>query len=236
MQPYVVALYTGKGIPMLWHGQEFGENWGLPGSGIGRNLFERPVHWEYFYDAPGRALIRLHRIMGRLRRDHRALRSRGYFYYFYDPEHLQRRVIAFRREAAADAGQPAESIIVVLNFSNQQAEVWIPFPTPGQWVEQIDGVSPRHSRWAERSVAAGHSSIQLRSGLPPSVTSTHCTIEEELPACFACVTWFRPTFSYGAVAAKIGPPSLGIWFNVYQLSVVQSERPPALTNGSTSWM
>jgi 1,4-alpha-glucan branching enzyme len=26
-QPYVIGLYTGKGIPMLWHGQEFGENW-----------------------------------------------------------------------------------------------------------------------------------------------------------------------------------------------------------------
>jgi hypothetical protein len=44
----------------------FGENWGVPGSGIGRNLFERPLHWEYFYDVPGKALVRLHRLMGTL--------------------------------------------------------------------------------------------------------------------------------------------------------------------------
>ncbi|HEY6227947.1 MAG TPA: alpha-amylase family glycosyl hydrolase, partial [Verrucomicrobiae bacterium] len=36
MQPYIIALYTAKGIPMLWNGQEFGENWGVPNSGIGR--------------------------------------------------------------------------------------------------------------------------------------------------------------------------------------------------------
>jgi hypothetical protein len=30
MQPFVIALYTGKGIPVLWNGQEFRENWGVP--------------------------------------------------------------------------------------------------------------------------------------------------------------------------------------------------------------
>jgi maltooligosyltrehalose trehalohydrolase len=44
----VIALYTAKGIPMLWKGQEFGENWGVPRWGTGRNLFERRLHWEYF--------------------------------------------------------------------------------------------------------------------------------------------------------------------------------------------
>ena len=66
IQPYVIALYTGKGVPMLWQGQEFGENWNMPGGGIGRNLFERPLHWEYFYDPYGKTLVRLHRIMGGL--------------------------------------------------------------------------------------------------------------------------------------------------------------------------
>ena len=72
MQPYVIAMYMGKGIPMLWNGQEFGENWGVPNWGIGRNLFERPLHWEYFYDFSGKALIRLYRIMGA---EHRNLRG-----------------------------------------------------------------------------------------------------------------------------------------------------------------
>ncbi len=32
-QPFAIALYTCQGIPMLWQGQEFGENYVLPGSG-----------------------------------------------------------------------------------------------------------------------------------------------------------------------------------------------------------
>jgi 1,4-alpha-glucan branching enzyme len=143
MQPYVIALYTAKGIPMLWNGQEFGENWGVPNSGIGRNLFERPLHWEYFYDNAGKSLVRLHRIMGTLRRDHRALGSRGFFYYYFDQVHLQKGVIAFRREAVSDGAKPAESLIVCLNFSDTNAEIWLPFSLKGEWIEQIDGVLPK---------------------------------------------------------------------------------------------
>jgi 1,4-alpha-glucan branching enzyme len=147
MQPYVIALYTGKGIPMLWHGQEFAENWGVPGGGLGRNLFERPLHWEFFYDVGGKALVRLHRIMGELRRSHRALRSRGYFFYYYDQSHLAKGVIAYRRDAAADGALPAESVITFLNFSDTDAEIWVQFPSPGRWVEQIDGVRPVVQTW-----------------------------------------------------------------------------------------
>jgi 1,4-alpha-glucan branching enzyme len=142
MQPYVIALYTAKGIPMLWSGQEFGENWGVPSWGVARNLFERPLHWEFFYDAPGKALVRLHRIMGALRRGHRALRSRGYFYYFFDRSHLSAGVIAYRRDAPADGAHGAESLLVFLNFSDQAAQVWVPLPGSGVWVERIDGAAP----------------------------------------------------------------------------------------------
>lgn len=167
-QPYAIALYTAKGIPMLWSGQEFGENWGLPEGGLGRNLYERPLHWEYFYDVEGKALIRLYRILGTLRRTHRALRSRGYFYYYYDPAHLQQGVIAFRREAAADAGQPAESLIVFLNFSDHDAEVWLPFPAAGAWVEQIDGNRPpvqigQREQWAPVTVPSNYGGAYLRT-------------------------------------------------------------------------
>lgn len=142
MQPYVIALYTAKGIPMLWNGQEFGENWGLPDNGIGRNLFERPLHWEYFYDREGKALVRLFRIMGTLRRNHPALGSRGFFYYYFDSTHLSQGVIAFRRDAPASAGQAAESMVVFLNFFDRAALVSVPFPFAGTWREQIDGTSP----------------------------------------------------------------------------------------------
>jgi 1,4-alpha-glucan branching enzyme len=134
VQPYVIALYTAKGIPMLWQGGEFLENWGVPDSGVARNLYERPLHWEYFYDAPGRALVRLHRIMGALRRSHRALGARTSFYYHDVPEHRQRGVIAYRREA------PPEHLLVAVNFSDSPATVQVPFARAGRWLERIDGV------------------------------------------------------------------------------------------------
>ena len=167
IQPFIIALYTGKGIPMLWNGQEFGENWGVPGSGIGRNLFERPLHWEYFYDAAGKALVRLHRLMGTLRRNHRALRSRGFFYYYFDQAHLAKKVIAYRRRADADGAQPEEDLLIALNFSESDAEVWLQFPVPGKWVEQIDATRPPvqisfNDQWLPVVVSSNYGGIYKR--------------------------------------------------------------------------
>jgi 1,4-alpha-glucan branching enzyme len=137
-QPYAIALLTAKGIPMLWQGQELGENWGLKGFGEGRILFERPVHWEYFYDAYGKALVRLYRILGRIRRQHRALGSRSGFFYVNDPSHARNGVVVYRRSA------PAESLVVALNFSDQERWVEIEFPHAGNWTELIDEVQRVH--------------------------------------------------------------------------------------------
>ncbi len=110
-QPYVIALYTCKGIPMLWHGQEFAENWSVPSGGLGRVLFSRLLHWEYFYDAQGKALIRLYRTMGTLRARYRALSGRGFFCYYNDPFHQREGIIAYRRTAEAGGDDPAEGIM-----------------------------------------------------------------------------------------------------------------------------
>jgi 1,4-alpha-glucan branching enzyme len=133
-QPYVVALYTAKGVPMLWQGQEFAENWTIPGgTDPRRTLFSRPLHWEYFYDRAGKALVRLYRRLGELRREHRALGSRGDFFYFDDESHRRAGLIAYRRQNAD------ESLVVVLNFSDAEQEAWIPWPHAGTWTEQLDG-------------------------------------------------------------------------------------------------
>ena len=168
VQPYVIALYTAKGIPMLWAGQEFVENWGVPGAGLGRNLFERPLHWEFFYDVAGKALVRLHRILGALRRGHRSLRSRGFFFYYFDRAHLDQGVIAYRREAPADGAAPAENLIVVLNFSDRDAEAWIQFPNRGTWAEQIDGTRPAitisvDDQWAPVVIPSNYGGVYQRA-------------------------------------------------------------------------
>ncbi|MGH8017714.1 MAG: alpha-amylase family glycosyl hydrolase [Opitutaceae bacterium] len=167
MQPFIIALYTAKGIPMLWAGQEFGENWGVPHGGFGRNLFERPLHWEFFYDRAGKALVRLHRILGSLRRNLRALKSRGSFFYVDDPNHRAQRAVVFRREAPAAAPLEAESVIVALNFSEAASTIWIPFPAAGNWVEQIDDTHPpveiaEAGQWMPVQVSGSYGAIFLR--------------------------------------------------------------------------
>jgi hypothetical protein len=124
---------------MLWNGQEFGENWGLPSSGLVRNLFERPLHWEYFYDGYGKALIRLYRILGSLRRESSSLGAFGYFYYFFESDHLARKCIAYNRRDQDGAGNVKESVIIALNFSAQAQDISIRFHAVGSWTEVLDG-------------------------------------------------------------------------------------------------
>lgn len=137
--------------------------------GIARDReFERPLHREFFYDESGKALVRLHRILGTLRRTHRALGSRGFFYYHYDELHLQRGVLAYRRKADADGRNVAEDLLAILNFSDSEAEVWLRFPAEGTWVELIDGNRPpnyiAHSdQWAAAAVPSNYGSIDKRT-------------------------------------------------------------------------
>jgi 1,4-alpha-glucan branching enzyme len=129
-QPYAIALYTAKGVPMLWQGQEIAENWTLPGgTDPVRTLFSRPVHWEYFYDPAGAALVRLYRRLGDIRRGHPELGARGDFFYVDDPNHRRDGLVVYRRGG----------IVVALNFSDVAREAWIPWPTDGRWTELIDG-------------------------------------------------------------------------------------------------
>ena len=83
VQPYLIGLFTARGIPMLWQGQEFGENYFLHHEGWGRVLLYRPVRWEYFYTHEGRSLVQLVRKLIKLRRNNPQF-SRGEHYFYND--------------------------------------------------------------------------------------------------------------------------------------------------------
>jgi 1,4-alpha-glucan branching enzyme len=144
LQPFAIALYTGQGIPMLWEGQEFADNYPLPSAGSARIGLRRDMNWEYFYDDPGAALIRLYRRLGMLRTSSRALRSRDSF--FYNQQSLQgNSVIAYHRHAAAEANNPEAYVMVLLNFGASDATLSLPFPMAGSWREMLDDdVRPSH--------------------------------------------------------------------------------------------
>ncbi|MEH2055586.1 MAG: alpha-amylase family glycosyl hydrolase [Nostoc sp.] len=131
LQPFAIALYTCQGIPMLWQGQEFAENYFLPNNGNGRIRLRRDVHWEYFYDEFGASLVRLYRTLGKLRHTYPALRSRDSYNYNAQSNN---QVVAYRRESRA-ADQIA---LVFLNFSDQKQSISIPFSKAGTYQEMID--------------------------------------------------------------------------------------------------
>lgn len=135
LQSYAIALYTCQGIPMLWQGEELAENYTLPLGGNARISTPRDMHWEYFYDEYGQQLIRLYRILARLRRQIPALRSREFHNIAVMPE---AKVVAYRRQMSATANTPQQTAIVVLNFSNNDQSVTIPFSKAGTYREMIN--------------------------------------------------------------------------------------------------
>ena len=134
LQPYIIALYTLQGVPMLWEGQEFADNWTLPPSGRARISFRRDMHWEYFYDEQGTPLILLYRKLARLRANNPCLRGRS-SYYFDRDSRTANQLIVYSRAAAGNA----QVAMVFLNFSNTAQQLWAPFPVPGQYSELLDG-------------------------------------------------------------------------------------------------
>jgi 1,4-alpha-glucan branching enzyme len=131
IQPFIIAQYTASGIPMLWQGQEFSDNYVLASNGNLRVHFRRDAHWEYFYDPDGAPLIRLHRILGQLRAAHLALRGRDFFYYNQSSS-TSSGIIGYRRSAGDDLA------LVFLNFSDTPQTMTIPFPSRATFRERVD--------------------------------------------------------------------------------------------------
>src|SRR5262249_35042584 len=162
LQPYAIALLTSRGVPMLWEGEEFAENYAIAGGGALRISFLRGMHWEYFYDDEGSALVRVYRRAGTLRRAIPALRSRDFFY-FNTQSRPGDGLIAFQRRAAASGSQPAQTALVVLNFSDQDRTLTLAAPGPGTYREMLD----RNNRGGvELDLLATHANDPLTIAVP----------------------------------------------------------------------
>jgi 1,4-alpha-glucan branching enzyme len=133
VQPYLIGLLTAKGIPMLWQGQELGENFWIPEGGIGRVMLLRPVRWDYFYDPIGRAVVRLVRRLLRLRRSRAELRSGDHFFYNHHERYQSKGVLLFSRQLGEAFS------LVALNFGDAEQVVPFWFPKDGDYREELDG-------------------------------------------------------------------------------------------------
>jgi glycosidase len=133
LQPFAIGLLLGRGIPMLWEGQEVVENYDVPDSGPARIGTLRPVRWERFYDHAGQSMIRLYRRLIALRRDEPVFRRGSYFFFNNWEEHQQRGVIVFERSYGNDRA------VVALNFSPHDLDVPFTFRHAGEYYEQLHG-------------------------------------------------------------------------------------------------
>lgn len=134
VQPYVIGMLTGKGIPLLWQGQELGENYFIPWEGWGRVMLFRPVRWDYFYDPIGRAMISLFRKLLALRRDGPQFRSGDHFFYNNYDNYQSKQVLLFHRR------DQSRLSLVGLNFSDETQRVPFLFSVGGEYLESLHGV------------------------------------------------------------------------------------------------
>lgn len=146
VQPYLIALMTAKGIPLLWQGQEFGENYYVPQSGWGRVMLFRPVRWDFFYDSIGKTVIRLVRRLLQIRcRAH--FRQGEHFFYNDYGRYQSKGVLLFSLSADQSFS------LVALNFTGHDQSVPFSFPLPGDYLEELhgqrnlSGLAAEEERW-----------------------------------------------------------------------------------------
>jgi 1,4-alpha-glucan branching enzyme len=131
VQPYLIGMFAAKGIPMLWQGQEFGENYYLPENGFGRVMLLRPVRWDYFYDPIGKSIISLVRKLIKLRREQSQFTRGEHFFYEHYERYQSKNVLMFSRK---DGNKFS---LVALNFGNSDQSVPFWFPIAGNYVEEL---------------------------------------------------------------------------------------------------
>ena len=118
-----VILFAAQGVPMLYHGQEFGAK-------APKTVDESKLPWDYLESDAGRALHAHYRTLAYMRHITPALHGNNIAVLVSDPEKC---VLVFRRWSD-DGGS---DVVVGLNLCPGAQRVAIPFPRPGRWHEWL---------------------------------------------------------------------------------------------------
>jgi 1,4-alpha-glucan branching enzyme len=133
LQPFLICLLMSKGLPMLWQGEEFAENYFLPDFGMGRVSLLRPLRWDFFYDDSGKPIVSLVRKLLRIRRQRDQIR-RGTYFFFNDWDRYQQLgILLFARYDGA------RYTLVAVNVGDTAQSVPFWFPIAGDYVEELHG-------------------------------------------------------------------------------------------------
>ena len=148
-QPYVIAMLTAPGAPMVQNGQEFAEDHWMPEDdhGSGRRVQPRPLHWSYTGDNIGGPLLSLYRRLLHLRQDYQVLRADGFYPDYWEEWQSRfnpagvgvdtaRQLLVYRRYCTAADGS-LQQAVVALNFSADSHWLELAFPEDGAWRELL---------------------------------------------------------------------------------------------------
>ena len=116
----IAIICTMPGQPMLFHGQEWGEN-------SAKNEQENKIHWAKLETEGGRGLHAFTRRMCQLVHEHSALRSAGFA---VDAVDNDAKTLVYHRW-----NQEGDELLVALNLRGEQQTLRIPFPSEGRWKE-----------------------------------------------------------------------------------------------------
>lgn len=163
-QPYLIALLTAPGCPLLQNGQEFAEDYWIieDDRGTGRRIRPRPLRWEFLADDIGGPLARITAKLIALRKAYPGLRSNDIY-----PDHQEdwqtrfnpegygvdvaKGVVIFHRWGPGENGT-LQRFIVALNFSPVPQTVDIPFSENGVWRDVLNDRQVRAADCRVRNV------------------------------------------------------------------------------------
>ena len=141
VQAPAISLLTSPGIVLIHNGQEFGEDYLVPELGADR-ITPRPLRWAtHASDNVGQTLYRLYQQLTKLRATHMSLRSPNYFPSANENGYgvfIDSGVVVYHRYGPADDSS-FERFIIVLNYSDSDRFVDVPFSLNGVWQELLNG-------------------------------------------------------------------------------------------------
>jgi hypothetical protein len=160
-QPYAIALYTTSGAPLVFSGQEFGEDYWMPEmheeTETLKRVVPRPKRWSALgSDGTAGTLRWLYGKLASIRHAHPALRSPNFYPDVWDESwcrfrggygvDTERQLVVFHRWGQDDQGR-MERFIVVLNFSAHYHRLDVPFSTNGDWKELLGDWTVHITDW-----------------------------------------------------------------------------------------
>lgn len=247
------VLFTSTGTPMIYHGQEFGED-------SERTIDPNPLHWEYLEQPVGASLFQLYSRLIWLRRNYASLTSGNLYTTVQDDAN---HTISFWRWT--DAG--TDSVVVVANFDRNSKAIPVQFPVTGTWYEFLGdsavsvGSSPRvvtipgseariycrNKRWTWDSVPPAAPSTVTLTPSAGSITVSWTAVTQDTlgqPETVAYYEIFRSTGAYfdaesGTYLASSGvtsyvdaaPPSGKVFYRVLAWDASGNRGAPSGAHG-----